>query len=48
MGKGWTKKDGALTMEDVRDHFDEIDDPSDYTILDTATDELRILRDALQ
>jgi len=48
MGKGWTKKDGALTMEDVRDHFAEIDDPSDYTILDTATDELRILRDALR
>ena len=47
MGKGWTRKDGTLTMEDVRDHFAEIDDPSDYTILDTATDELRILRDAL-
>jgi NAD(P)-dependent dehydrogenase (short-subunit alcohol dehydrogenase family) len=48
MGKGWTKRDGALTVEDVRDHFTEIDDPSDYQILAQATDELRVLRDALR
>jgi NAD(P)-dependent dehydrogenase (short-subunit alcohol dehydrogenase family) len=38
----------SLTIEDVRDHFDEIDDPEGYVILDQATDELRIVAKALR
>jgi NAD(P)-dependent dehydrogenase (short-subunit alcohol dehydrogenase family) len=48
MTKGYTRKDGKLTPEDVRDHFAEIEDTSDFVVLDQATEELRILRDALR
>ena len=48
MNKGYTKKGDPLTLEDVRDHFAEIEDPSEYVILDQAPDELRILRDAMK
>jgi NAD(P)-dependent dehydrogenase (short-subunit alcohol dehydrogenase family) len=40
--------DKALTPESVRDHFDEINDPEGYVILDQATDELKILARALR
>jgi NAD(P)-dependent dehydrogenase (short-subunit alcohol dehydrogenase family) len=40
--------DRTLTPEAVRDHFDEINDPEGYVILDQATDELKILARALR
>jgi len=43
---GYLDKD--LTPEAVRDHFDEINDPDGYVILDQATDELKILARALR
>ena len=43
---GYLDKD--LTPEAVRDHFDEINDPEGYVILDQATDELKILARALR
>jgi NAD(P)-dependent dehydrogenase (short-subunit alcohol dehydrogenase family) len=43
---GFLDKD--LTPEAVRDHFDEINDPEGYVILDQATDELKILARALR
>jgi NAD(P)-dependent dehydrogenase (short-subunit alcohol dehydrogenase family) len=47
MNKGYTHP-GSLTVEDVRDHFAEIDDTSEFTVPWQATDELRVLRDALK
>jgi NAD(P)-dependent dehydrogenase (short-subunit alcohol dehydrogenase family) len=47
MNEGYTKTDGRLTVEDVRDHFAEIDDTSNFTVPWQATDETRLLRDAL-
>jgi NAD(P)-dependent dehydrogenase (short-subunit alcohol dehydrogenase family) len=40
--------DKNLSPEAVRDHFDEINDPEGYVILDQATDELKILARALR
>jgi NAD(P)-dependent dehydrogenase (short-subunit alcohol dehydrogenase family) len=40
--------DKRLTPESVRDHFDEINDPEGYVILEQATDELKILARALR
>ena len=40
--------DKSLTVEAVRDHFDEINDPEGYVILEQATDELKILARALR
>jgi NAD(P)-dependent dehydrogenase (short-subunit alcohol dehydrogenase family) len=40
--------DKSLTPEAVRDHFDEINDPEGYVILEQATDELKILARALR
>ena len=37
-----------LTIEDVRDHMDEIDDAEGYQILGEATEELRLLARALR
>jgi NAD(P)-dependent dehydrogenase (short-subunit alcohol dehydrogenase family) len=37
-----------LTVEDVRDHFDEINDPEGYQIFHEATDELRLLAKMLR
>ena len=36
---GWTRADGALTVEDVRDHWDAITDLSDWRLLRTSRDE---------
>lgn len=47
MNRGYVRKDRPLTIEDVRDHFAEIDDTSEFTVPWQATDELRVLRDAL-
>ena len=32
-----------LTVEDVRDHFDEIERTDDFMLLRNATDELRVV-----
>ena len=40
--------DKNLTVEAVRDHFDEINDTDGFVILDQATDELKILARALR
>jgi hypothetical protein len=47
MTEGWTRKDGALTVEDVRDHFEEIRDPEGYTIPSGPSDEFTALFKAL-
>jgi NAD(P)-dependent dehydrogenase (short-subunit alcohol dehydrogenase family) len=43
MNTGYTQP-GTLTMEDVRDHFEAIDDTSEFTVPWQATDELRVVR----
>ena len=47
MTTGYTKKDGPLTVEDVRDQFDVIRDPEGYTIPNGPGDELKALLTAL-
>jgi NAD(P)-dependent dehydrogenase (short-subunit alcohol dehydrogenase family) len=42
-GPGYMRTDAPLTIEDVRDHFDEIERTDDVTIFKNATDELRAL-----
>ena len=42
-GPGYLKKDAPLTVEDVRDHFDEIERTDDFMLLRNATDELRVV-----
>ena len=48
MAPGYVQTDRPLTVEDVRDHFDEIEDPTGFTIPKDANDELRALRRALE
>jgi NAD(P)-dependent dehydrogenase (short-subunit alcohol dehydrogenase family) len=48
MAPGYVQTDRPLTVEDVRDHFDEIEDPTGFTIPNDAGDELRALRRALE
>jgi NAD(P)-dependent dehydrogenase (short-subunit alcohol dehydrogenase family) len=43
MGAGWTRTDGALTVEDVRDHFAEIDDDANAVTALTIADDMRAL-----
>ena len=40
-GPGYLSTDAPLTLEDVRDHFDEIERTDDFTMFKNATDELR-------
>jgi NAD(P)-dependent dehydrogenase (short-subunit alcohol dehydrogenase family) len=47
MTEGYLKKDTPLTVEDVRDHFEEIDDTSQFTVPWQATDETFLVRDLL-
>ncbi len=42
-GNGYLKTDAPLTVEDVRDHFDEIESTDDFMLLRNATDELRVV-----
>jgi NAD(P)-dependent dehydrogenase (short-subunit alcohol dehydrogenase family) len=42
-GQGYLKTDAPLTVEDVRDHFDEIESTDDFMLLRNATDELRVV-----
>src|SRR5262249_31471892 len=47
MGPGWTRRDGDLTAEDVRDHFEEIERIDGATVPDSVSDEARALWHAL-
>jgi NAD(P)-dependent dehydrogenase (short-subunit alcohol dehydrogenase family) len=47
MTEGYLKTDSPLTAEDVRDHFDEINDTSQFTVPWQATDETFLVRDLL-
>ena len=42
-GPGYLRTDAPLTVEDVRDHFDEIERTDDFMLLRNATDELRVV-----
>jgi hypothetical protein len=42
-GQGYLKTDSPLTVEDVRDHFEEIESTDDFLLLRNATDELRVV-----
>jgi NAD(P)-dependent dehydrogenase (short-subunit alcohol dehydrogenase family) len=42
-GPGYLERDAPLTVEDVRDHFDEIERTDDFTLMRNATDELRVV-----
>jgi hypothetical protein len=42
-GPGYLDTSTPLTVEAVRDHFDEIDATDDYILLKNATDELRVV-----
>jgi NAD(P)-dependent dehydrogenase (short-subunit alcohol dehydrogenase family) len=44
MCAGWMSDDGQVTVEDVRDHFDEIEDTSDFTIPRRSSDQLKTMR----
>lgn len=48
MTSGWARADGELTMEDVRDHFEEIEDPTAATIPESINDDFRALARALR
>ena len=47
-GPGNMRTDAPLTLEDVRDHFDEIDRTDDFTLFKNATDELRAVAKQLR
>jgi NAD(P)-dependent dehydrogenase (short-subunit alcohol dehydrogenase family) len=47
-GPGYMRTDAPLTVEDVRDHFDEIERTDDFTIFKNATDELRAVASQLR
>jgi NAD(P)-dependent dehydrogenase (short-subunit alcohol dehydrogenase family) len=42
-GPGYLKTDAPLTVEDIRDHFEEIERTDDFMLLRNATDELRVV-----
>jgi len=44
---GWTRTDGVLTPEDVRDHWDAINDTSVLDLARNMSDDFRALRKAL-
>lgn len=47
MTSGWARTDGELTVEDVREHFADIEDPSTFTIPSGGmSDDLTALRNA--
>jgi NAD(P)-dependent dehydrogenase (short-subunit alcohol dehydrogenase family) len=46
-GPGYMRTDAPLTLEDVRDHFDEIERTDDFTMFKNATDELRTVASQL-
>jgi hypothetical protein len=42
-GPGYLQTDAPLTVEDVRDHFDEIERTDDFMLLTSAMDEVSLL-----
>ena len=48
MNEGYVQLDTPLTVEDVRDHFTEIDDTTTFTVPWQATDETMLVRDLLR
>jgi len=48
MTDGWTRTDGLLTAEDIRTHWEEINDESKYTVPNGIADDFRALRRALR
>jgi len=48
MCNGWTRTDGQLTIEDVRDHFQDIEDPRGASIPEGLADDLRAVSRALK
>jgi NAD(P)-dependent dehydrogenase (short-subunit alcohol dehydrogenase family) len=47
-GPGYMRTDAPLTLEDVRDHFDEIERTDNFTLFKNATDELRSVASQLR
>jgi NAD(P)-dependent dehydrogenase (short-subunit alcohol dehydrogenase family) len=47
MSDGWARTDGILTVEDVRDHWTEINDESRYSVPESINDDFRALRRAI-
>lgn len=48
MTAGWARTDGDLTVEDVREHFAQVEDPATFTIPSGGmTDDLTALRNAV-
>jgi NAD(P)-dependent dehydrogenase (short-subunit alcohol dehydrogenase family) len=47
MTDGWTRNDGQLSPEDVRDHWDQINDESHFSVPESIADDFRALRRAL-
>ena len=45
---GWARADGELSIEDVRDHFEEIEDTDGFVVPAGAADELKIVARALR
>ena len=43
MSRGWTRTDGELTPEDVRDHWEQINNISDSTVPEQLSDDFRAL-----
>jgi NAD(P)-dependent dehydrogenase (short-subunit alcohol dehydrogenase family) len=48
MSDGWTRTDGTLSAEDVRDHWAEINDETRYSVPTSIADDFRALRNALR
>jgi hypothetical protein len=47
-GQGYLDPSTPLTIEAVRDHFDDIDSTDDFMLLANATDELRVVSKLLR
>ncbi len=48
VGPGYMRTDAPLTIEDVRDHFEEIERTDDFKIMQNATDEVRLVSKLLR
>jgi len=47
MSDGWARTDGSLSVEDIRDHWDEINDEERYSLPTSVADDFRALRRAI-
>jgi NAD(P)-dependent dehydrogenase (short-subunit alcohol dehydrogenase family) len=48
MTDGWSRNDGRLSPEDVRDHWDQINDETQFSVPESIADDFRALRRALE